>query len=36
MEFGEVADEFLACSQGLFSVKGSKGGPSKDDAMAVD
>jgi hypothetical protein len=36
MEFGKVADEFLACGQGLFSVKGSKRRPSKDDAMAVD
>jgi hypothetical protein len=36
MEFGKVADEFLACGQGLFSMKVSKGGPSKEDAMAVD
>jgi hypothetical protein len=36
VEFGEVADELLACGQGLFSVEGSKRMPSKDDAMAVD
>jgi hypothetical protein len=36
VEFGEVADELLACGQGLFSVKGSKERPGKDDTMAVD
>jgi hypothetical protein len=36
VEFGKVADELLAGGQGLFNMKVSKGGPSKDDAMAVD
>ena len=36
VEFGEMADELLACGEGLFSVKSPKGDPSKDDTMAVD